>query len=62
MEAESRRVMEDAQRHGDRVAHMHACTITGAAATFRGRFEEPFTADRRNRDFDLVADRKIMAN
>jgi ATP/maltotriose-dependent transcriptional regulator MalT len=40
MEAEARRVMERAQRHGDRSALMQACTITGAGASFRGRFDE----------------------
>jgi ATP/maltotriose-dependent transcriptional regulator MalT len=40
MEAEGRRVVEEAQRHGERGALMQACTITGSAATFRGRFEE----------------------
>src|SRR5207253_231252 len=40
MEAESRKVMENAQRHGDRGALMQACAIVGSAAAFRGRFEE----------------------
>jgi DNA-binding CsgD family transcriptional regulator len=40
MEAEGRRVVEAAQRHGDRSALMQACTITGAGAAFRGRFDE----------------------
>jgi tetratricopeptide (TPR) repeat protein len=40
MEAESRQVVECAQRHGDRGALMQACTIMGSGATFRGRFQE----------------------
>lgn len=40
MEAESRAVVEGAQRYGERGALMQACTIMGAATTFLGRFEE----------------------